>query len=34
MKFSAAFKPMLDDAGVKRVPLPPKSAWLNAFAER
>jgi transposase InsO family protein len=33
-KFCAAFKQMLDDAGVKRVPLPPKSPWLNAFAER
>jgi transposase InsO family protein len=25
---------MLDDAGVKRVPLPPRLPWLNAFAER
>jgi len=25
---------MLDDAGVKRVPLPPRSPWLHAFAER
>jgi putative transposase len=25
---------MLDDAGVKRVPLPPRSPWLNAYAER
>jgi transposase InsO family protein len=33
-KFCAAFKQMLGDAGVKRVPLPPKSPWLNAFAER
>jgi transposase InsO family protein len=33
-KFCAAFKQMLDDAGVKRVPLPPRSPWLNAFAER
>jgi hypothetical protein len=33
-KFGAAFKQILDDAGVKRVPLPPRSPWLNAFAER
>jgi transposase InsO family protein len=33
-KFCAAFKQMLDDAGVQRVPLPPRSPWLNAFAER
>jgi putative transposase len=33
-KFCAVFKQMLDDAGVKWVPLPPKSPWLNAFAER
>jgi hypothetical protein len=33
-KFCAVFKQMLDDAGVKRVPLPPRSPWLNAFAER
>jgi putative transposase len=33
-KFCAAFKQMLADAGVKRVPLPPRSPWLNAFAER
>jgi transposase InsO family protein len=33
-KFCASFKQMLDDAGVKRVPLPPRSPWLNAFAER
>jgi len=33
-KFCAAFKQMLDDAGVKRVPLPPRSRWLNAFVER
>jgi hypothetical protein len=25
---------MLDDTGVTRVPLPPKTPWLNAFAER
>jgi hypothetical protein len=33
-KFCVAFTHMLDDAGVKRVPLPPRSPWLNAFAER
>jgi putative transposase len=33
-KFCAAFKQLLDDAGIKRVPLPPRSPWLNAFAER
>jgi transposase InsO family protein len=33
-KFCAAFKQILDDAGVKRVPLPPRSPWLHAFAER
>jgi putative transposase len=33
-KLCTAFKQLLDDAGVKRVPLPPKSPWLNAFAER
>jgi putative transposase len=33
-KFCAAFKQMLDGAGVKRVPLPPRSPWLNAYAER
>ena len=33
-KFCAAFNQILDDAGVKRVPLPPRSPWLNAFAER
>jgi putative transposase len=33
-KFCAAFKQMLDDAGVKRVPLPPRSPWFNAYAER
>jgi transposase InsO family protein len=33
-KFCASFKGMLDDAGVKRVPLPPRSPWLNSFAER
>ena len=33
-KFCAAFKQILDAAGVKRVPLPPRSPWLNAYAER
>jgi putative transposase len=33
-KFSEAFKQMLDNAGIKRVPLPPRSPWLNAVAER
>ena len=33
-KFCASCKEILDDAGVKRVPLPPRSPWLNAFAER
>jgi putative transposase len=33
-KFGASCKQMLDDAGVKRVPLPPRSPWLNAFSER
>ena len=33
-KFSPAFKQIIDDAGVKRVPLPPRSPNLNAIAER
>jgi putative transposase len=33
-KFCAAFKQILDDAGVKRLPLPAKSPNLNAIAER
>jgi hypothetical protein len=33
-KFCASCKDMLDNSGIKRVPLPPKSPWLNAFAER
>jgi putative transposase len=33
-KYCAAFKQLLDDAGVKRVPLPPRSPWLNGYAER
>ena len=33
-KFCASFKEMLDNSGVKRVPLPPRSPGLNSFAER
>jgi transposase len=33
-KYCAAFKKLLDDAGIKRLPLPPKSPNLNAHAER
>src|SRR5215475_2992870 len=33
-KFCASFKDMLDNSSVKRMPLPPRSPWLNAFAER
>ena len=33
-KFCAAFKQIIDDAGINRVPLPPRSPYLNAFAER
>jgi len=33
-KFCAAFTQILDNAGVKRVPLPPRSPHLNAYAER
>jgi hypothetical protein len=33
-KFCAAFKQMLNDASVKRVPLPPRLPWLHALAER
>ncbi len=33
-KFCAAFKQLFDDAGIKRLPLPPQSPNLNAFAER
>jgi hypothetical protein len=33
-KFCASFKERLDNSGVKRVPLPPRSPWLNSFAER
>jgi putative transposase len=33
-KYCAAFKKLLDDAGIKRLPLPAKSPNLNAMAER
>jgi putative transposase len=33
-KFCAAFKQILDNAGIKRVPLPPRSPQLNGYAER
>lgn len=33
-KFCAAFKHILDGAGVKRLPLPPRNPNLNAIAER
>jgi len=33
-KYCDAFTQIIDDAGVKRLPLPPRSPWLNAFAER
>jgi transposase InsO family protein len=33
-KFCAAFQQIIDDAGINRVPLPPRSPYLNAFAER
>jgi transposase InsO family protein len=33
-KFCASFKDILDNSGVKRVPLPPRSPWLNAYSER
>jgi putative transposase len=33
-KFCGAFKKIIDDTGVNRVPLPPKSPHLNAYAER
>ena len=33
-KFCAVFKQILDNAGVNRVPLPPRSPWLNSVAER
>jgi transposase InsO family protein len=33
-KYCPAFQQLIDDAGVKRVPLPPRSPNLNAYAER
>jgi putative transposase len=33
-KFGPAFQRMLDEAGVRRVPLPARSPNLNAYAER
>jgi len=33
-KYCSAFQPIIDAAGVKRVPLPPRSPHLNAYAER
>ena len=33
-KFCPAFQRLIEDAGVKRVPLPPRSPNLNAYAER
>ena len=33
-KFCASFHQLLDGAGVKRLPLPPRSPNLNAIAER
>jgi putative transposase len=33
-KFCPAFKYIIDDSGVERVPLPPRSPNLNAIAER
>jgi Integrase core domain len=33
-KYCPAFQHILDTAGVKRVPLPPRSPNLNAYAER
>jgi transposase InsO family protein len=33
-KYCPAFQRIIDDAGVKRVPLPPRSPDLNAYAER
>ena len=33
-KFCAAFQQLIDAPGVKRVPLPPRSPKLNAYAER
>jgi transposase InsO family protein len=33
-KYGNAFKQSIDDVGVKRLPLPPRSPWLNGYAER
>ena len=33
-KYCPAFQKLLDDAGIQRVPLPPRSPNLNAYAER
>jgi transposase InsO family protein len=33
-KYCPAFQHIIDEAGVKRVPLPPRSPNLNAYAER
>jgi transposase InsO family protein len=33
-KFSAAWRHVLDEAGVEPVPTPPRSPYLNGFAER
>jgi transposase InsO family protein len=33
-KYCPAFQQMIEEAGVKRVPLPPRSPNLNAYAER
>jgi putative transposase len=33
-KYCPAFQQIIDDAGVKRVPLPPRSPNLNCYAER
>src|SRR5467141_4188279 len=33
-KFCAAFQPIIDDAGIERVVLPPRSPHLHAYAER
>jgi putative transposase len=33
-KYCPAFQQIIDDAGIRRVPLPPRSPNLNAYAER
>jgi transposase InsO family protein len=33
-KYCPAFQPIIDEARVQRVPLPPRSPDLNAYAER